>query len=102
MEKVNSKKEDLENQVKKASEAISSQMDSYKTQGKAVLVVSGILVAAYAITQLFDDSNESETIEKKEPSIIGGALTGLATTVALNFAKEKLMAYLEKTNNNAS
>lgn len=101
MEKVNSKKKELENQVKNASDALSSMVETYKSQGKTILVVGGILVAAYAITQLFDDTEE-DTIEKKDPSIFGGAITGLATTIALNFAKQKLMAYLENTSDNAS
>jgi hypothetical protein len=97
----NNRKTELENQVKKASKAIAEQFDGYKNHGKTALVIGGIIVAAYAITQLFEE-DETETITQKEPSIIGGAITGLATTVALNFAKEKLMAYLDKTSENAA
>jgi small neutral amino acid transporter SnatA (MarC family) len=99
--KENNRKTELENQVKNASQAIEGQFDIYKNQGKSVLVIGGIIVAAYAITQLFDDT-EKESSTKKETSMIGGAITGLATTLALNFAKEKLMAYLEKTSENAA
>jgi hypothetical protein len=89
------RKLELENQVKKASDAIYDQIDGYKKHGKTALVVGGIIVAAYAITQLFEE-DEIETEKKKDSSAFGSALTGMATSVALHFAKEKLMAYLDK------
>jgi hypothetical protein len=101
VEKKNDRKIELENQVKNANEAIMYQIDTYKTHGKSALVIGSIVVAAYAITQLFDDS-ETENSTQKGSSIIGSTLTCLATTVALHFAKEKLMAYLDKNSENAA
>jgi L-asparagine transporter-like permease len=97
-------KQDLENQIKKATDAIYNQLNEYKILSKNTLVIGGIIVAAYAITKLFDDEEEvvSTRPTREEGSFFGSAITGLATSVALQFAKEKLLEYLENNQNEAA
>jgi hypothetical protein len=58
-------------------------------------------VAAYAITRVFSDDSEDESVEKKsEPSFVGTAITGMVTSVLLTLAKNKILELIEQLNQN--
>jgi uncharacterized membrane protein YidH (DUF202 family) len=102
MENRDQKKSQLENIAKSASDAIQNQLVDYKDKGKNLLIIGGIIVAAYAITKVFsDDTEEDESVEKKsESSFVGTALTGVVTSVLLTLAKNKILELIEQLNQN--
>jgi hypothetical protein len=67
-----------------------------------LLIIGGIVMAAYAITRIFsDDTEEEEPLAKKaESSFIGTALTGVVTSVLLTLAKNKILELIEQLNQN--
>lgn len=94
------RKTQLLNTISSTSTAIEDQLGDYKTKGKNLLVIGGIVVAAFALAQLLssDETNE-ETLEvpdKSEKSVFLSAITGVATTVLLSIAKTKLLQLLEQ------
>jgi hypothetical protein len=93
------KKSQLEETINKATNAIENQLGDYKSQGKNLLVIGGILVGAFAFFKLLsDEDNESSEHSKSESSVFGSAITGMATTLLLTLAKDKLLEVLEKFN----
>jgi hypothetical protein len=100
--KINSLKEKID----QASGSINNQLGDYKEKGQNALIIGGILVAAYALVQVFseDDKEEAEEVTKmaaplkpiKEdsPSVLGATLKGLATTVLLGVIKSKVEDYI--------
>jgi uncharacterized BrkB/YihY/UPF0761 family membrane protein len=52
MENRDQKKNQLENIIKTSTDAIQNQLINYKDKGKNILVVGGIIVAAYAFLQI--------------------------------------------------
>lgn len=89
-------KTELEQIVNNTQKAITDQLGQYKNHGKNVMVIGGIIVAAYAVSQMFSDDVKEENPEPKGNSIMGSALTGLASSVALAFLKDKLMDVISK------
>lgn len=101
MESRDQKKSQLENIAKSASDAIQNQLGDYKDKGKNLLIIGGIIVAAYAITRVFSDDSENESVDKKsEPSFVGTAITGMVTSVLLTLAKNKILELIEQLNQN--
>jgi uncharacterized BrkB/YihY/UPF0761 family membrane protein len=104
MENRDQKKNQLENIIKSSTDAIQNQLIDYKDKGKNILVVGGIIVAAYAFSRLFtdkDDDDEVKTLETtKEPSFLGSAVTGVVTSVLLTLAKNKILELIEQLNEN--
>ncbi len=96
------RKTQLVNTISSVTTAIENQLGDYKTKGKNILVIGGIMVAAYALARLLsDDETEEETLiaeNKQEKSVFLSALTGVATTVLLSIAKTKLLDLLEQYN----
>jgi hypothetical protein len=101
LESLDQKKEKLNNQIEEATSALHNQVGEYKSQVKNAALIGGILLAAYAISQLFDDKEEpipSALDSKPEKgSFLSSAIGGMALSVALQFAKNQLLEYLEKT-----
>lgn len=102
------RKELLQESIDKYLGAIETQIGDLKKVGKNALVIGGIIVAVYAITELLlpegeeKQSNEPLLLAEPEPakekegdSILWGALKGAATSVLLAVAKEKLMELIE-------
>lgn len=97
------RKEALKESVDKYLEAIETQIGDLKQVGKNALVIGGVIVAAYAITQLLlpSERKENEVLplnnhrEEEEESLIWAAMKGAATTLLLTLAKEKLMDLIE-------
>lgn len=104
MENRDQKKNQLENIIKSSTDAIQNQLIDYKDKGKNILVVGGIIVAAYAFSRLFtakEEEVEVKTLETtKEPSFLGSAVTGVVTSVLLTLAKNKILELIEQLNEN--
>ncbi|MCP9764595.1 hypothetical protein [Lacihabitans soyangensis] len=104
MQNRDQKKNQLENIIKSSTDAIQNQLIDYKDKGKNILVVGGIIVAAYAFSRLFtdkEDEDEVKTLETtKEPSFLGSAVTGVVTSVLLTLAKNKILELIEQLNEN--
>lgn len=100
MDQREQRKSQLENVIANASKAIDGQLGEYKDKGKNVLIIGGIIVAAYALSRVFSDSEEEEVEIKKpeESSFFGSALTGIATSVLLALAKNKILELIEQLN----
>mgnify|MGYP006908583723 CR=1 FL=1 len=99
----NEKKIALNKQIKDVTEDLQDKAKGLKDLSKDALVVGGILVAAYSLMRLFqsDESETSDSLERdvEEPSIASSTLKGVATSVLLALAKNKLSEYLESLDN---
>jgi len=115
------RKELLQESVNKYLEAIETQIGDLKKVGKNTLVIGGVIVAAYAITELLlpdatpkrnrtlsGNALPSNTLpiiieeEQEEESMIWAALKGAAMSLLLTIAKDKLLGLMENmTTNNA-
>ncbi len=99
-------------------EAIETQIGDLKKVGKNTLVIGGVIVAAYALTELLlpaATQQRSKTLPTKplpivveneeaeeEDSIIWTALKGAVMSLLLTIAKDKLLGLMENmTTNNA-
>jgi hypothetical protein len=103
------RKELLQESIDKYLGAIETQIGDLKKVGKNALVIGGIIVAVYAITELLLPDGEEEkqadkpllltepepVKEKEENSMVWGAIKGAATSVLLAVAKEKLMELID-------
>ncbi len=118
----NERKELLQESVNKYLEAIETQIGDLKKVGKNTLVIGGVIVAAYAITELLlpeatpkrnrilsDNALSGNALpivveeeQNKEESMIWTALKGAAMSLLLTIAKDKLLGLMENmTTNNA-
>jgi hypothetical protein len=111
------RKELLQESVNKYLEAIETQIGDLKKVGKNTLVIGGVIVAAYALTELLlpaatKQSSKKlpnnalpivvEDQEEEEDSVIWSALKGAAMSLLLTIAKDKLLGLMENmTTNNA-
>lgn len=102
------RKELLQESIDKYLGAIETQIGDLKKVGKNALVIGGIIVAVYAITELLLPEGEEKQAdeplllpepepakEKEGDSLLWGALKGAATSVLLAVAKEKLMELID-------
>ena len=97
------RKSQLENVITDASNAIEGQLGDYKDKGKNVLIVGGIIIAAYALSRVFSDDEDVEEVETKkasESSFLASTLTGIATSVLLALAKNEILELIEHLNHN--
>lgn len=94
----------LESQIEKISENLKNQLDDYKEKGGGVLVILGIIVAAYVLYKLISDDDdekprqavESQSIQTaRNESFIKNAVLGVLSSVAIGFAREKLLGLIE-------
>ncbi len=112
------RKELLQESVNKYLEAIETQIGDLKKVGKNTLVIGGVIVAAYALTELLlpdatpkrskNNALSSNALpivveeEQEEESMIWAALKGAAMSLLLTIAKDKLLGLMENmTTNNA-
>jgi hypothetical protein len=104
------RKEFLQESVNKYLEAIEVQIGDLKKVGKNTLVIGGVIVAAYAITELLLPAANQRTKplpvttyeEEKEEgdSIVWAALKGAAMSLLLTVAKDKLLGLLDNLSTN--
>ena len=93
----------LESQIEKISENLKNQLDDYKEKGGGVLVILGIIVAAYVLYKLISDDEEKprQAVESQpiqtagNESFIKNAVLGVLSSVAIGFAREKLLGLIE-------
>lgn len=108
------KKEALQESVNKYLEAIETQIGDLKKVGQNALVIGGVIVAAYALTELLlPEPSRKKNLdplpirereeEDESESMFWSALKGAATTLLLTVAKQKLVDLIEHlTAQNAS
>ena len=103
------RKELLQESIDKYLGAIETQIGDLKKVGKNALVIGGIIVAVYAITELLlpdgkeeKQANEPLLLTEPEPvkekegdSMLWAAMKGAATSVLLAVAKDKLLELIE-------
>lgn len=103
------KKEALQESINKYLETIENQIGDLKKVGQNALVIGGVIVAAYALTELLlpepSRKNDVELLPIKErdedegESIVWSALKGAATTLLLTVARQKLVDLIEHLTN---
>lgn len=107
------RKEFLQESANKYLEAIEMQIGDLKKVGKNALVIGGVVLTAYALTELLLPSAkqkislEPKLIEQEEDnndenSIVWAALKGVATSVLLAVAKNKLLGIIDNFTTDAT
>ena len=103
------RKEFLQESVNKYLEAIETQIGDLKKVGKNTLVIGGVIVAVYAITELLlpapkqqiKETNLPIVVEEDETdSVVWSALKGAAMSLLLTIAKDKLLGLMNTTPTN--
>ncbi|ADQ16836.1 hypothetical protein [Leadbetterella byssophila] len=90
---------ELEGEIENATEALQNQLSAYKEKGGNILIVLGILASAYALYKLLTDDDEVKASAPKNESFLRNALVGLATSVAVGFAKNQILDFMEQLMN---
>ena len=107
------RKEFLQESASKYLEAIEMQIGDLKKVGKNALVIGGVVLTAYALTELLLPSAkqkislnlepiEQEDDDNDENSFVWAALKGIATSVLLAFAKNKLLGIIDNLTTDAT
>lgn len=98
------RKELLQESANKYLEAIETQIGDLKKVGQNTLIIGGVIVAAYAITELLlpaprqkrtIDTVAIDEVESEGKSIVWAALKGAATSLLLTVAKDKLLGLMD-------
>lgn len=100
------RKKALQDSVNKYLEEIEEKVGDVKKIGKNTLAISGIVLGAYLLTRLLlSDSDEDESTTSNElvpvkkdnvgESILWSSLKGVATSVLLALAKDKLVDIID-------
>lgn len=97
------KQANLEEQIERATARLKEQFEEYKEKGGGLLVIAGIAVAAYILYRLLSSSDEEEMVpepkqirsQPKKKSVIKDAIMGVLGSVAIGFAREKLIELIE-------
>lgn len=106
------RKEFLQESANKYLEAIETQIGDLKKVGKNALVIGGVVLTAYALTELLLPSAKQKTMLDPEPSVqeedndedsfVWAALKGVATSVLLTIAKNKLLGIIDNLTTDAT
>lgn len=108
------RKEFLQESANKYLEAIETQIGDLKKVGKNALVIGGVVLTAYALTELLLPSTkqkisidpkpivQEEDDDNDEDSFAWAALKGVATSVLLTLAKNKLLEIIENLTTDAT
>ncbi|MEY2895586.1 MAG: hypothetical protein RIS42_1305 [Bacteroidota bacterium] len=101
MSQIKNKKAQLEAEAAtyedKIGESIADIKQVAKEKGTQILVAGAVVAGAYLLYSLFSGSDKSEKkSEKKESSFLGNAITSYAVGIALSLAKDQLVDYLKK------
>jgi hypothetical protein len=99
------KRQSLQSSAEKYMAAIQEQVGDLRENGKNALIIGGVVLAGYFLTELLlpnADDNETEEPQRnrrfnndEEDSLFFSMLKGVATTVLLTLAREKLMKLLD-------
>lgn len=108
------RKEFLQESANKYLEAIEMQIGDLKKVGKNALVIGGVVLTAYALTELLlPSTKQKKTLDPKpiiheegdnndEDSFVWAALKGVTTSVLLTIAKNKLLGIIDNLTNEAT
>jgi hypothetical protein len=101
MSQITDKKAKLEasaaNYEDKIGESIAEIKHLAKEKGTQILVAGAVVAGGYLLYSLLSGSDKSEKkSEKNESSFLANALTSYAVGMALSFAKDQLVDYLRK------
>jgi len=101
MSQIKNKKAQLEaeaaNYEDKIDEQIADIKQVAKEKGTQILVAGAVVAGTYLLYSLLSGGDKSEKkAAKKESSFIGNAITSYAVGVALSLAKDQLVDYLRK------
>jgi hypothetical protein len=101
MSQIQNKKAQLEaeaaNFENKIGEQIADIKQVAKEKGTQILVAGAVVAGAYLLYSLMSGSDKSEKKSaKKESSFLGNAITSYAVGIALSLAKDQLVDYLRK------
>jgi hypothetical protein len=101
MSQITEKKAKLEaeaaNYEDKIGESIADIKQVAKEKGTQILVAGAVVAGVYLLYSLFTESDKSEKkSEKKESSFLSNAITSYAVGMALSLAKDQLVDYLRK------
>lgn len=106
------RKEFLQESANKYLEAIETQIGDLKKVGKNALVIGGVVLTAYALTELLLPSAKQKiSLDPKpivqeedddEESFVWAALKGVATSVLLTIAKNKLLGIIDNLTTDAT
>ena len=97
------KQAELEGEIENATVALQSQISEYKEKGGNALIILGIVASAYILYQLLTDSDDKKAVKVKNTSpndnFLKNALIGLATSVAVGFAKDQILGFVDQLMN---
>lgn len=107
------RKEFLQESANKYLEAIETQLGDLKKVGKNALIIGGVIITAYAITELLLPSSKEKKLPAPKPiaqeeendnddSFLWDTLKGVATSVLLTVAKNKLLAIIDNYTSDAT
>lgn len=91
------KQAELEGEIENATLALQNQLSEYKEKGGNALIVLGIIASAYVLYKLLtdDDPEDQSKATVKNESFLRNALVGLATSVAIGFAKNQILDLID-------
>ncbi len=92
------KQAELEGEIENATLALQNQLSEYKEKGGNVLIVLGIIASAYVLYKLLtdDDKEDAPRAAVKNENFLRNALIGLATSVAVGFAKNQILDFIDR------
>lgn len=92
------KQAELEGEIENATLALQNQLSEYKEKGGNILIVLGIIASAYVLYKLLtdDDTEEPPRAAVKNENFLRNALIGLATSVAVGFAKNQILDFIDR------
>jgi hypothetical protein len=100
MSQIKNKKAQLEAEAaqyeNKIGEEIADIKQVAKDKGTQILVAGAVVAGAYLLYSLLSSDKPEKKSEKKESSFLANAITSYAVGVALSLAKEQLVEYLRK------
>ncbi len=102
MSELTEKKAKLEAEAAQFEDKIGEQIADIKQvakeKGTQILVAGAVVAAAYLLYSLLssDQSKSEKKSEKKESSFLGNAITSYAVGIALSLAKDQLVDYLRR------
>lgn len=92
---------ELEGDIENATQALQNQLSEYKEKGGNALIIIGIIASAYLLYQLLTDSDDEPKKVKNANNTVNenflrNALVGLATSVAVGFAKNQILGLVDQ------